>query len=72
MATGEEPRVSRSHQSTFLPGGLIATTDLGFDLVRLWRRGRMPARCGSHRRSCCRRAPAHGMRCGIRAGTSTS
>lgn len=39
VATGEEPRVSRSHQSTFLPGGLIATTDLGFDLVRFWRQG---------------------------------
>ncbi|WP_136586317.1 lactonase family protein [Microbacterium hydrothermale] len=31
-------RVSRAHQATFLPGGLIATTDMGLDLVRLWRR----------------------------------
>ncbi|MFF7682542.1 lactonase family protein [Microbacterium sp. NPDC007973] len=30
-------RVSRAHQATFLPGGLIATTDMGLDLVRLWR-----------------------------------
>ena len=30
-------RVSRAHQTVFLPGGLIATTDMGFDLVRFWR-----------------------------------
>jgi 6-phosphogluconolactonase (cycloisomerase 2 family) len=30
-------RASRAHQSVFLPGGLIATTDMGFDLVRFWR-----------------------------------
>jgi len=30
-------RVSRAHQAVFLPGGLIATTDMGFDLVRFWR-----------------------------------
>lgn len=30
-------RSSRAHQAVFLPGGLLATTDLGFDLVRLWR-----------------------------------
>jgi 6-phosphogluconolactonase len=30
-------RVSRAHQATFLPGGMLATTDLGFDLVRFWR-----------------------------------
>jgi 6-phosphogluconolactonase (cycloisomerase 2 family) len=30
-------RPSRAHQAVFLPGGLIATTDLGLDLVRLWR-----------------------------------
>jgi 6-phosphogluconolactonase (cycloisomerase 2 family) len=30
-------RPSRAHQATFLPGGLIATTDLGLDLVRFWR-----------------------------------
>lgn len=30
-------RVSRAHQALFLPGGLVATTDLGLDLVRFWR-----------------------------------
>lgn len=30
-------RVSRAHQAVFLPHGLIATTDMGFDLVRFWR-----------------------------------
>ncbi len=30
-------RVSRAHEAVFLPGGLIATTDMGFDLVRFWR-----------------------------------
>lgn len=29
-------RVSRAHQSLFLPGGVIATTDMGLDLVRFW------------------------------------
>jgi len=33
------PRVSRSHQAIFLPGGLVATTDMGLDLVRFWRPG---------------------------------
>jgi 6-phosphogluconolactonase len=32
-------RPSRAHQSLFLPGGLVATTDLGHDLVRFWRAG---------------------------------
>ncbi|MDW4574538.1 beta-propeller fold lactonase family protein [Microbacterium sp. M3] len=32
-------RPSRAHQAAFLPGGLIATTDLGLDLVRFWRDG---------------------------------
>ncbi|MDQ1082404.1 MULTISPECIES: beta-propeller fold lactonase family protein [Microbacterium] len=32
-------RVSRAHHATFLPGGLIATTDMGLDLVRFWRPG---------------------------------
>jgi 6-phosphogluconolactonase (cycloisomerase 2 family) len=32
-------RVSRAHQAIFLPGGLVATTDMGFDLVRIWRVG---------------------------------
>lgn len=30
-------RVSHAHASAFLPDGRIATTDLGFDLVRIWR-----------------------------------
>jgi len=33
----EDARVSRAHQAVFLPGGLVATTDLGYDLVRFWR-----------------------------------
>jgi 6-phosphogluconolactonase len=32
-------RPSRAHQAVFLPGGLIATTDLGYDVVRFWRDG---------------------------------
>ncbi|MBN9215156.1 MAG: 3-carboxymuconate cyclase [Microbacterium sp. SCN 70-200] len=32
-------RPSRAHAAVFLPGGLIATTDLGYDLVRFWRDG---------------------------------
>ncbi|MFK4762920.1 lactonase family protein [Microbacterium sp. ZW T5_45] len=35
-ATGEA-RVSHAHAAAFLPDGRIATTDLGFDLVRIWR-----------------------------------
>ena len=35
--TGTEPRVSHAHSAVFLPDGRIATTDLGFDLVRIWR-----------------------------------
>lgn len=38
-APGGEPRVSRSHQTRFLPGGGFVTTDLGVDLVRFWRSG---------------------------------
>ncbi|TCJ22997.1 3-carboxymuconate cyclase [Microbacterium sp. PI-1] len=30
-------RVSHAHAAVFLPDGRIATTDLGFDLVRFWR-----------------------------------
>jgi 6-phosphogluconolactonase len=30
-------RASRAHASIFLAGGWVATTDLGLDLVRLWR-----------------------------------
>ncbi|MGW9113797.1 lactonase family protein [Microbacterium sp. NPDC055683] len=32
-----EPRPSRAHCAVALPGGRVATTDLGFDLVRIWR-----------------------------------
>ncbi|MFD4957971.1 lactonase family protein [Microbacterium sp. NPDC058389] len=32
-------RPSRAHEAVFLPGGLVATTDLGFDVVRFWRTG---------------------------------
>lgn len=31
---------SRAHQAVALPGGLVATTDAGLDLVRFWRGGR--------------------------------
>lgn len=30
-------RISRAHAAAFLPDGRVATTDLGFDLVRIWR-----------------------------------
>ncbi|MFC7788021.1 lactonase family protein [Microbacterium sp. MAHUQ-60] len=36
--TGEEPRAPHAHSAVFLPDGRIATTDLGVDLVRIWRR----------------------------------
>lgn len=29
-------RTSRAHQTRFLPGGVIVTTDMGYDLVRFW------------------------------------
>lgn len=32
----DDERVSRTHQARFLPGDTLATTDLGFDLVRVW------------------------------------
>lgn len=32
-------RVSHAHAAVFLPDGRVATTDLGFDLVRFWRQG---------------------------------
>lgn len=38
-AEGETARPSRAHEAVFLPGGLVATTDLGFDAVRFWRAG---------------------------------
>ncbi|WP_217176951.1 beta-propeller fold lactonase family protein [Streptomyces sp. AC495_CC817] len=34
---GAPDRVSHAHAAAFLPDGRIATTDLGFDLVRIWR-----------------------------------
>ncbi|MFT4230908.1 MAG: beta-propeller fold lactonase family protein [Microbacterium sp.] len=43
--TGAAPdasRSSRAHAAAFLPDGRVATTDLGFDLVRVWR----PSRSG--------------------------
>ena len=33
------PRASHAHAAAFLPDGRIATTDLGFDAVRVWRAG---------------------------------
>lgn len=32
-----DPRVSRAHETVFLPGGLVVTSDMGLDLVRFWR-----------------------------------
>lgn len=32
-------RPTRAHAAAFLPDGRVATTDLGFDLVRIWRIG---------------------------------
>jgi 6-phosphogluconolactonase len=39
VEVGVDPasRISRAHQALFLPGGQVATTDMGLDLVRLWR-----------------------------------
>jgi 6-phosphogluconolactonase len=34
---GEASRPSHAHQAVFLSGGLVATTDMGLDLVRFWR-----------------------------------
>jgi 6-phosphogluconolactonase (cycloisomerase 2 family) len=36
-AASAPDRVSRAHAAVFLSDGRIATTDLGFDLVRIWR-----------------------------------
>ncbi|WP_345751834.1 lactonase family protein [Microbacterium rhizophilus] len=36
-AEPSESRTPRAHCSVFLPRGLVATTDLGYDLVRFWR-----------------------------------
>ena len=38
-ASAAGARVSHAHAAAFLPDGRIATTDLGFDLVRIWRPG---------------------------------
>lgn len=35
------PRTSHAHQARHVSGGLVATTDLGFDLVRFWRDGQL-------------------------------
>ena len=32
-------RASHAHQTLYLPGGIVAATDMGFDLVRFWRAG---------------------------------
>lgn len=37
FAPASGARQSRAHQARFLSDGLIATTDMGFDLVRFWR-----------------------------------
>ncbi|QMU96842.1 lactonase family protein [Microbacterium esteraromaticum] len=37
VPAGADPRQSHAHAAVFLPDGRIATTDLGFDLVRIWR-----------------------------------
>ncbi len=63
-------RVSRAHQATFLPGGLVATTDMGLDLVRIWRT--VPAGCDPCKMWCSRRAAVRGTGSGIPPGTSTS
>ncbi|MDQ0643651.1 lactonase family protein [Microbacterium murale] len=36
-AEDQPARASHAHAAAFLPDGRIATTDLGFDLVRIWR-----------------------------------
>ncbi|TDN91001.1 beta-propeller fold lactonase family protein [Microbacterium sp. BK668] len=38
-AGAEASRLSHAHQAIFLPRGVVATTDMGFDLVRFWRSG---------------------------------
>ncbi|MEN2738580.1 beta-propeller fold lactonase family protein [Microbacterium sp. X-17] len=37
VVPGQPDRISRAHQAVLLPDGRIATTDLGYDLVRIWR-----------------------------------
>jgi hypothetical protein len=36
-AAEDGARPSHAHQAVFLPGGVVATTDMGLDLVRVWR-----------------------------------
>lgn len=36
-AAASADRTSHAHAAAFLPDGRVATTDLGFDLVRIWR-----------------------------------
>ncbi|WP_137845933.1 beta-propeller fold lactonase family protein [Microbacterium sp. 2FI] len=43
-AAASDRRPSRAHQTRFLNDGLIATTDMGLDLVRFWRVGRQGLR----------------------------
>ncbi|MGP3533516.1 lactonase family protein [Microbacterium sp. RD1] len=37
VEAAESGRVSRAHEALFLPGGIVVSTDLGFDVVRVWR-----------------------------------
>jgi 6-phosphogluconolactonase len=37
MAPDQPGRISRAHEATALPDGRIATNELGYDLVRIWR-----------------------------------
>ena len=47
IAEGEaSARPSRAHESVFLPGGTLATTDMGLDLVRFWHRTPTGLRAG--------------------------
>ena len=43
-AGAEASRPSHAHQAVFLPGGLVATTDMGLDVVRFWRSRPRPRR----------------------------
>ena len=52
-------RVSRAHSAVFLDDGRIATTDLGFDLVRIWRCGPDGLR-PDHDAGCCPRGRGRG------------
>lgn len=37
VIAADDERVSRAHHTRFLPDGSLVTTDIGFDLVRVWR-----------------------------------